>query len=133
MSVREWTWEEEQAIRKRREEMRKKTLEEAESILKLAGFTINHTFELVNGYWPDSPQYDEVRKPWWLFLTDVGPIQLGWRKNVMHIDWSASNLHVVVTEDEVTKTERYVHAWKVEKAVEYLKVLHAFGLKVVAQ
>jgi len=103
-----------------REAMRKQTREEAESIVKLAGFAIHCTWELANGYWPDAPCYDEVRKPWWLFMTERGPIQIGWRKRVLALDWEGSKMRRVVTADEVTKSETGVHAYSVAKAVEYL-------------
>ncbi|MDE2022221.1 MAG: hypothetical protein KGI71_04925 [Patescibacteria group bacterium] len=111
----------EPSIQTRREDMRRRSKEEAESIMRLAGFTILHVWELTNGYWPDAPEYDDVRTPWWLFLTDVGPIQIGWRKRVLHIEWSACAFRGVVTEDNVTKEDTYVHAYAVEKAVEYLR------------
>lgn len=111
----------------RREEMRKKSLEQAESIVKLAGFDIYHAWELANRYWPNNPAYDDVRMPWWLFLTDIGPVQLGWRKKVIHIEWSACAFRGVVTEDNVTKEITCVHAWSVEKAVEYMRALRTMA------
>lgn len=91
--------------------------------MKLAGFEIKYVWELANGYWPDSESYDEARKPWWLFLTEIGPIQIGWRKRVLEIRWSACKFRGVVTKDQTTVTEEFVHAWSVEKAVEYLRNL----------
>ena len=110
-------------VQSRREEMRRKSREEAESIVSLAGFEIRHTWELANGYWPASPRYDDVRKPWWLFLTQVGPVRVGWRKRVLEIEWDATDLRGIVTDDNVTKGDTYVHAWSRSKAVEYLTKL----------
>lgn len=107
-----------------REEMAKRSREQAESIMRLAGFEIRRVWELANGYWPLAPNYDDVRQPWWLFLTDVGLIQIGWRKRVLHIQWDACAFRGVVTEDDVTKEDTYVHAYAVEKAVEYLREMH---------
>ena len=61
--------------------------------------------------------------PWWLVRTSRGLIKIGWRKRVINIDWSDTNLRVIVTPDDVTKSVVMVHAWSEEKAVEYLKAL----------
>lgn len=110
-------------VQEKREEMRKKSRAQAEAIMALAGFTVTRTWELVNQYWPDSPKYDDVRTPWWLFLTEIGPVQIGCRKRVLCIDWSACTVRGVVTTDDVTKNETMVHAWSETKAVEYLSQL----------
>jgi hypothetical protein len=114
------------AMANRRREMREKSEKDFSAIIQLAGFTVERIWELANRYWPDHSNYDDVRSPWWLFLTnEVGPIQIGWRKNVIHIEWDACDVRAVVTEDDVTKGPTYVHAWSTEKAVEYLKVLRS--------
>lgn len=107
----------------RREEMRKRSRAQAESILQLAGFEVARTWELANGYWSDHPDYDDVREPWWLLLTDIGPLQIGARKRVLHVQWDACRVRAIVTQDDVTKGETYVHAWSAEKAIEYLREL----------
>ena len=96
---------------------------EVDSIFCLAGIKVLNTWEIMNRYWPRTDNYmDMVLKyPWWLVKTEFGLIQIGWRKRVISIDWSDTNLRQVVTKDEVTKSENGVHAWRVEKAVEYLK------------
>jgi hypothetical protein len=123
-----WTlmdWQEENLIAERRQNMRKVSREEAESIFRLAGFEVKQLWELVNRYWPDSPTYDDVRKPWWLALTDIGLIEMGWRKRVIQIRWDTCPVRAIVTQDDVTKTDTYVHAWSVENAITYLRSLHA--------
>lgn len=85
-------WERENAMHKRREEMRVETREEATSILTLAGLRPERMWELANGYWPDAPTYDDVRCPWWLAKTGIGLIRLGWRKRVLEIDWSETGI-----------------------------------------
>ena len=114
------SWE----MRKRREELRAKTKGDAEAIFRLGGFTVSKVWELANGYWPDNTEYDDVRAPWWLFMTEIGPVLFGRRKRVFVIEWDACAYRGVITEDDTTKGNYYVHAWTTEKAVEYLKALH---------
>lgn len=109
----------------RRAILRLETKAESKDIMTLAGFTVLYTWELANGYWPDAPDYDDVRRPWWLFLTEIGLIQIGNRKRVLHIQWSTCLVRAIVTEDDVTKSQEYVHAHSTEKAVEYMKALRA--------
>ena len=104
-----------------RETLRDESLKSFTAMLTLAGFTIERQWELANGYWPLSPDYDDIRQPWWLFKTQVGLIQVGRRKRVIHIEWY--HVDAIVTEDRVTKDERCVHAWSDTDAVTYLKAL----------
>jgi hypothetical protein len=110
-------------LRHLRERMRKETEDEATSILTLAGLRPERMWELANGYWPDAPAYDEVRCPWWLAMTRIGLIRIGWRKRVIAIDWDATKVRVIVTSDDVTKGDTMVHAWSIAKAVEYLTAI----------
>jgi len=103
--------------------MREKSRTDFLSILHLAGFTTYRWWELANQYWPLHPDFDNVREPWWLFQTPIGLIEIGWRKRVISIDWSTTEIRKIVTQDDVTKNETLVHAWSVEKAIEYLKEL----------
>lgn len=116
------TYEEESAVHTKREEMRKASREQVESIFRLAEIPFKEMWELANGYWPLSPVYDDVRRPWWLVSTSFGPVRIGWRKRVLSIDWTATGVQCVVT-DDVTKGADYVHAYSVEKAIEYLRRL----------
>lgn len=69
-------------------------------------------------------EYDPERDdPWWLVETNLGMIKIGWRKRVINIDWSATAIRKVVTDEDVTKDETMVHAWSTLKAIEYLTVL----------
>jgi hypothetical protein len=120
-------WEHDHNVRVRREQMQRDGLEETTAILMLAGLKPERMWELANGYWPNTPAYDDVRRPWWLAQTSVGLIQIGWRKRVLAIDWSATGIAIIVTTDEVTKDTTMVHAYSQEKAVEYLKKLREAG------
>lgn len=119
------TDDEDWAMRKRRDEMLAESEKTFTAVMTLAGFTVLMRWELANGYWPANPSYDDIRAPWWLFMTELGPVQIGRRKRVIHIEWSATPVRAVVTKDEVTKGDDHVHAYSTEKAVEYLKALRA--------
>jgi len=98
-------------------ELSKKKLE---AIFEMAGIRILDVRELKNQYWGDLP---DGAYPWWFVKTEVGWIEIGWRKRVISIDWSDTSIRHVVTTEEVTKSTSCVHAWSEEKAIEYLKVL----------
>lgn len=78
--------------------------------------------EIPNGYCSD---FCCAHLPWFVVTTHVGRIKIGWRKRVVNIDWSdardtktAEELFAV---EDVTKGERYIHAWNLEKAGEYVR------------
>lgn len=125
------TYEEQIEIARKRQELFTKSRDEIRAIMKLSGFTVTHEWELANNYWPLNPSYDDVRVPWWLFMTDMGPIQVGWRAQVLSISWEATSVRGEVTEDNVTKSDSMVHAWKTEDAVKYLKALRALWVELV--
>lgn len=66
----------------------------------------------------------QISRPWFVVTTKVGRIKIGWRKRVIVIDWSDTNLKVTADElfkdEDVTKGEKMIHAWGYEKAAEYL-------------
>lgn len=105
----------------------KMSKENVESIFILAGVKILGIWRLENQYWPRCEGYDRVRaeSPWWLIKTREGMIKIGWRKRVISIDWSDTGLCRYPTKDDTTMTSSMVHAWTVEKAIEYLKALMA--------
>jgi hypothetical protein len=80
--------------------------------------------EIPNRYWPDAygPQ-----APWFLARMPYGNIVIGWRKRVISIDWSDTkmDLYQLFASEDVTKEKYLVHAWGKDKAVEYLKKIHA--------
>jgi hypothetical protein len=59
--------------------------------------------------------------PWWLVRVPNGLIEIGWRKRVISIDWTETDVRSLVTSDDVTKSETKVHAWSMENALTYLK------------
>lgn len=103
--------------------------DEVKALFTLAGFGVGKVYELANMYWGGSAgvaRWDggiSPTGPWWLLMTEAGPIRIGRRKRVIEIEWDQTSIRKVVTEDEVTKHDTLVHAWSTEKALEYLKAL----------
>ncbi len=88
-----------------------------EAAFKIAGIKVLSIHETTNQYWPQS--YSDI-PPWWLVLTEYGVVIVGHRKRVISIDWSATKVRAIVTEDQVTKSETDVHAWGELDFVNYL-------------
>lgn len=119
--------------------MRKFSEEQARALFTVSGITVLKVWQLPNGYWPlampgdwhnqgqvsDFVRYAQLREssPWWLVRTSFGLVKVGWRKRVLNIDWSDTDIREIVTVDDVTKEPTMVHAWSELKAVEYLKRL----------
>ena len=101
------------------------TQEKARALFELAGLPASRLWKLENRYWPEYPEYHQIRfdNPWWLAKTEFGLIEIGWRKRVIQINWSDTNFKTVVTEDPVTQDDYIVHAWSYEDAVKYLTEL----------
>ena len=97
------------------------------SLFTLAGFNVLRAWELPNKYQgPYAYYYQDTgyrRDPWWLVKTEYGLIEIGWRKRVISIDWDDTDLLKTITADDVTKRPTMVHAWSIEKALEYLRAL----------
>lgn len=80
--------------------------------------------EFPNGY---CPSYCCKHLPWFVVTTPKGRIKIGWRKRVISIDWSDTRIAETAAEmfpaEDVTKEGRLIHAWGLEKARQYVKVL----------
>jgi hypothetical protein len=61
---------------------------------------------------------------WLLVTTRLGVLKVGWRKSVMVVDWSESDLAIeaegLFRGEDVTKSGKLIHAWGYDKATEYL-------------
>lgn len=95
---------------------------QVESLFILAKIEILKLYELKNQYWPEVPSYYEtiLKSPWWLVKTKYGNIVIGRRKRVTHIDWEDTPIRKIISKDDVTKENHYIHAWTDLKCVEYL-------------
>jgi hypothetical protein len=86
-----------------------------------AGYKVQDIAAIPNEYCPCT-----VCAPWYLVKTAVGTFKIGWRKRVINIDWSKTNLQHVMslfTKEDVTKNNWCIHAWGTEKAIEYLATM----------
>jgi hypothetical protein len=65
--------------------------------------------------------------PWLVVTTRFGRITVGWRKRVISIDWSQSDIKSMATEifpnEDVTKEGQMIHAWGYKKAKQYINRL----------
>lgn len=65
--------------------------------------------------------------PWFDVTTRRGVIEIGWRRRVISIDWSKSDIKSKAAElfplEKVTIQDRSIHAWSYEKAREYIDIL----------
>jgi hypothetical protein len=97
------------------------------ALFQMAGFETKSIHELPNGYWPQHPDYDSVRTPWWLVHTQYGLIKIGWRKRVISIDWETTDFRdeerLVAEGDDTTSLDDLVHAWTYTNALKYLTTL----------
>lgn len=87
----------------------------------------DHIFveEIPNGYSPGA--YYLRHLPWFIVTTKLGRIKIGWRKRVINIDWSDSIIEHTAEglfpDEDTTKGDKYIHAWSLEKAKEYIEAL----------
>lgn len=83
----------------------------------LSLFTLSN-IKVLN-YWAITNKYHDEGEDWILAQTDIGLIEMGWRKRVINIDWSHTGIRFLF-EDDVTKDETFIHAYGYDKAVHYL-------------
>jgi hypothetical protein len=99
---------------------------ELTGLFHLAGFDFIHVETIDSEYCSKSCCY---KFPWIIVTTPKGRIKLGWRKRVMNLDWSDSDLGIdgekMFADQNVTKGKSYIHCWGKEKAIEYLKKLNS--------
>ena len=105
-------------------EIKKNAEKERQEILQLFGNKVIFVEEIPNGY---CDCYLCKYMPWFKITTDKGRIKIGWRKRVINIDWSESNImetaEELFSDEETTKYDKHIHAWGYEKAGEYINKL----------
>lgn len=98
--------------------------DQARAVFLLAGLPVTSLYRLENGYWPDAYVEMKAKSPWWLGMTEYGPIRIGWRKRVIEIVWTDIPVRIAaLTTDNVTKWDCGVHAYSYGHAVDYLSQL----------
>lgn len=62
--------------------------------------------------------------PWLLVTTPSGIFKVGWRKRVIVLDWSKTDIFCTAAEafenEKVTMEDQMIHCWSYEKLTEYL-------------
>jgi len=95
--------------------------DDLKKIFEEAGWEVGYVDVIDSEYCSQSCCY---KFPWIIVTTGRGKIKLGWRKRVMNLDWSDTDLDVngmeLFSDEDVTKSDHYIHCWGREKAVEYL-------------
>jgi hypothetical protein len=96
-------------------------LKEAKQIFTEAGFTPIYIYQIANEY----DRIYGVMDPWLLVTTRLGVFKFGWRKRVLHLEWTDTVVRKLAEnlfpDEDVTKNHFSIHCWGREKAVEYLK------------
>lgn len=90
--------------------------EKLKALALLAGIEDSQAYCLQNGYWAESPN------PWMLFITDHGHFRMGWRKRVIHIEWTEADAEPITEESlqYITHGDRFTHAYGYAQALLFL-------------
>lgn len=97
-----------------------------ENLLKAFGrWGAMHT-EIPNRYWrPEDPW--AKYSPWFRVATPIGILIVGWRKHVIHLEWTDSfvtkTAKEIFSDEDVTKIEKIIHAGSYEKLQAYIQTL----------
>lgn len=105
-------------------EKREKHISELSNYFKSAGFNLIYVKVIENQYSNESWCY---KYPWLEVTTNKGIIIIGWRKRVINLDWSESDIDKIgfdiFKNEKTTIGEKYIHCHSGDKAIEYLKML----------
>jgi len=84
--------------------------------------------EIPNGYGPENPY--TAFQPWFVVTTQKGRIKIGWRRSVIHLEWTDSAIKKTAAEIfpkeeawpgyETTQYDQVIHCHSYEKAREYI-------------
>ena len=65
--------------------------------------------------------------PWFIVTTTVGRFKIGWRKRVIHLEWTdtvgTKKAEELFSAENVTKGDKYIHAYSYEDASRYIAAI----------
>jgi hypothetical protein len=93
---------------------------EAENLKKVflqffatAGIPSGYAREIPNEYWPETYVLERLKSPWFMMNTELGGFKVGWRKNVIELDWSSTCIRGkardIFPDENVTREDHYIH------------------------
>lgn len=99
-----------------------------ESLVSLFPSPAIYVKRIRNGYWGDNDPW-ALRSPWLIVTTVRGPVTIGWRKHVIQIDWTDSDVESDADKlfpgENVTKGSWMIHAHSEDDAKRYLSIILA--------
>jgi hypothetical protein len=106
-------------------------VEEKTKLLEVFGDEKIWVQPVENRYHGDSPH--GMLFPWFDVTTRYGIFLIGWRKRVVHLDWSRTlikkDAETLFPTEDVTKMACMIHAWGYGKLKQYMDVLLQEGAK----
>lgn len=79
-----------------------------------------------NGY---SPDWAHRHLPWFIVTTGIGRFKVGWRKRVIHLEWTETvdtkDAEELFSGENVTMDRKMIHAWSLDKARQYIETIMA--------
>lgn len=105
------------------------TRDEFQRAFTEAGYDPIYMKAVPNEYYRD--KFDSKRWPWFLVTTVDGTFKVGWRKRVINLDWSDTELkgnvdgNKLFAGDDTTRDELMVHCCSIDRLTEYLGRLRA--------
>lgn len=80
--------------------------------------------EIPNGY---CPQACCRHLPWFVITTVIGRFKVGWRKSVIHLEWTETvgtkDAESLFSAENTTKDDKMIHAWSTEDARRYVMAI----------
>jgi len=88
-----------------------------------AGFDIIFVEEIPNEYHGEDTEQGQW-DPWLLVTTRIGPIKVGWRRSVIHLEWERTSVHTTADElfpeEDATKFGAGMHVYGYENLTKRL-------------